>query len=189
MRAQTSRSSSSRSEQRSADYVLPASSQYEKAKSLRIEHPNNHITLPFAAGADRRHTARERDPPVSPTGDEVYSDAQIEPLLEAAREPRRSPRRLQRRRWKTRSSQASVPSSSTRRSVRPSTNRGDLVQHRVGRAGPSRCGRQDMPVKCRSRLGIVDAFLTSRDGIVFTSHDHSDAFGLLKTPDQKIIHS
>ena len=180
-----------------ADYVLPASSQYEKAEVtfFASNFPDNHITLraPLLEPLDGTLPEAEIHARLARAMG-VYSDAQIEPLREAARESREAFAEAFTAAAMENPQLAGVGALVLYETL------GSTLPDGLAPAAALWFSTQQLAMKYPDQVraaghagegadlgwALFDAFLTSRDGIVFTSHEHGDAFDLLKTPDQKI---
>ncbi len=180
-----------------ADYVLPASSQYEKAEVtfFAANFPDNHVTLrapvlPALEGTLPEAEIHSRL--VRALG--VYGDDDIEPLKAAAEAGREA---------FTEAFMAAAMGNPTLGSVGALVlyeTLGSTLPEGLEPAAAMWFSAQQMAMKMPDQVraaghegdgvdlgwALFDAFVESRDGIVFTRHEESDAFDLLKTPDQKI---
>jgi anaerobic selenocysteine-containing dehydrogenase len=182
---------------READYVLPASSQYEKVETtfFSMEFPENVLyvrgplleplggTLP----EPEIHTRLIRE-----LG--VYTDADIEPLQAAAA--------IGRDAWAAAFAEAGAarPDLAGVAPVIMYETLGPTLPAGMAGAAPLWFSTQ----QCAMRYGaavraagfdgdgqelgnaLFDALLTGDDGVVFTRHDYDDAWDLVRTADQKV---
>ena len=182
---------------READYVLPASSQYEKAEVtfFAANFPDNHITLRAPVVEPLAGTLPEAEIHarlVRALG--VYGDDDIAPLRAAAEEGRVA---------FTEAFMAAAMDNPTLGGVGALVlyeTLGPTLPDGLDSAAAMWFSAQQLAMKFPDQVraaghqgdgvelgwALFDAFVESRDGIVFTRHEHGDAFDLLKTPDQKI---
>ena len=180
-----------------ADYVLPASSQYEKAEVtfFAANFPDNHITLRAPVVEPLDGTLPEAEIHarlVRALG--VYGDDDIAPLRAAAEESREA---------FTEAFMAAAMGNPTLGGVGALAlyeSLGPTLPDGLASAAAMWFSAQQLAMKFPDQVraaghegdgvelgwALFDAFIESRDGIIFTRHEHVDAFDLLKTPDQKV---
>ena len=180
-----------------ADYVLPASSQYEKAEVtfFASNFPENHITLRAPILEPLEGTLPEAEIHARlARALGVYDDDDIEPLRAAAAHSRDA--------FTERFAAATVENPALGgvgalvlyESLGPTLPRGLEPAAALWFSAQQVAMRFPDQVRAAGHQGdgadlgwaLFDAFVGSRDGIIFTRHDHVDAFDLLRTPDQKI---
>ena len=180
-----------------ADWVLPAASQYEKVETtfFSLSFPENRICL--------RPPILEPLPGTLPEAEihsrllhelGVLSDAELEPLREAARAG-------------TDTFAAAFMGAATENPLLAAAG-AVVLYETIGRtlppgmegAAPLWFSAQQLAMRYPKQVraagydgegaelgaALFTAMVTNRDGVVFTKHDHGDAFDLLRTPDQKI---
>jgi len=180
-----------------ADYVLPASSQYEKAELTFFagNFPENHITLRKAILEPVDGTLSEAEIHARlcrALG--VYGDAEIDPLRTAAEAGREAFTEAFAAAMVQDPHLGGVGACVLYEALGPTLPRG--LEEGAAMWFSAQQLAMKMPEQVRAAghegegvaLGwaLFDALIESRDGIVFSSHEQTAAFDLLKTPDQKI---
>lgn len=181
-----------------ADYVLPAATQYEKVEAVffNFEFPNNVFTL--------RKPILDPEPGTLPEPEMhariaeslgLYSDADLEPLRAAAQVGRAEFGQAFQALMTEKSQLASVGALILYRTLGPT-----LPEGLAGAAGlwfmaqlcslkyPTQIERAGINAEGSASLGdaLFDALLDGDDGVVFTSHLHSEAWDLLGFEDATI---
>jgi anaerobic selenocysteine-containing dehydrogenase len=182
---------------READYVLPASSQYEKVETtfFSMEFPENvlYVRPPLLEPLDGTLPEPEIHARlIRELG--VYTDDDIEPLRAAAADSRDA--------WATALAEAGAarPELAGVAPVIMYETLGPTLPAGTAGAAPLWFSAQQCAMRYPDavraagfegdgqQLGdaLFNAILAGDDGVVFTSHDYDDAWDLVRTPDQKI---
>ena len=180
-----------------ADYVLPASSQYEKPEMTFFSagFPDNTITLRAPILEPLEGTLSEA---------EIHSrlakamgfltDTDLEPLRAAAKEGYEAFASA------LMNAAAQTPALGSAGAIVLYETLGTVLPDGMADAAPMWFSAQQLAMRFPdavqragfagegAELGnaVFDALIANRDGIVFTRHEHDQSFDLLRTPDQKI---
>lgn len=180
-----------------ADYVLPASSQYEKAELTFFagNFPDNHITL-------RQAILEPLDGCLSEAEIHsrlcralgMYGDADIDPLRAAAHEGRDAFDAAFAAAITANPKLGGVGACVLYEALGPTLPEGLAEGAAMWFSAQQLAMKMPRQVRAAGHEGegtalgwaLFDALVNSRDGIVFSSHEPNEAWDLLKTPDQKI---
>ncbi|MCP4222507.1 MAG: molybdopterin-dependent oxidoreductase, partial [Actinomycetia bacterium] len=182
---------------READYVLPASSQYEKVEAtfFNMEFPDNVFYL--------------RRPLLEPLGDTlsepeihtrlirqagVYDEADIAPLLAAAKQSRVGFAAAMAEASAAKPELAGVGAAVLYEALGPTLPEGMAGAAPLWFSAQQCAMRYGAAVRAAgidgddATLGdaLFDAFLDGDDGVLFTRHDYDQAWEMVKPPDQKL---
>ncbi|MGI9613600.1 MAG: molybdopterin-dependent oxidoreductase [Acidimicrobiales bacterium] len=182
---------------READYVLPASSQYEKVETTFFggEFPDNvmYVRPPLLEPLDGTLAEPEIHARlIRELG--VYTDDDVEPLKAAAAEGRAA--------WAAALAEAGAerPELAGIAPVIMYETLGPTLPTGTAGAAPLWFSAQQCAMRYPDAVraagfegdgqalgdALFDALLSSDDGVVFTRHEHDDAWSLVRTPEQKI---
>lgn len=180
-----------------ADYVLPASSQYEKAELTFFggNFPDNHITLRQAILEPVEGTLSEAEIHARlcrALG--VYGDEDIDPLREAAETGRDAFTEAFMAAAMNNPTLGGVGACVLYEALGPSLPTGLAEGAAMWFSAQQLAMKIPDQVRAAGHEGdgvelgwnLFDALIDNRDGIVFSRHEQIDAWDLLKTPDQKI---
>ena len=182
---------------READYVLPASSQYEKVETtfFTMEFPDNvlYVRGPLLDPLDGTLAEPEiHSRLVREAG--VYDDGDIEPLRRAAAEGRAAFAAAFAEATAAKPELAGVGAAVMYEALGPSLPEGMAGAAPLWFSAQQCAMRNADAVRAAGIVGegtdlgdaLFDAMLAGEDGLVFTRHDYDDAWSLVRTPDQKI---
>ncbi len=180
-----------------ADYVLPAASQYEKAETtfFGASFPENKVTMraPILEPLEGSLPEAEIHSRLAKAMGFV-TEADLEPLREAAAESYDAFAAAYM------AAAADKPALGAVGAVVLYETIGPTLPEGMAMAAPMWFSCQQLAMRYTdsvraagfegedAELGnaVFDALIESRDGIIFTRHEHGDGWNLLRTPDQKI---
>jgi anaerobic selenocysteine-containing dehydrogenase len=182
---------------READYVLPASSQYEKVETtfFGMEFPDNvmYVRPPLLEPLDGTLPEPEIHARlIRALG--IYTDEDIEPLRIAAQQSREAWAAALAETGAERPELAGVAPVIMYETLGPTLPEGTAGAAPLWFSAQQCAMRYPDAVRAAGFVGdgqelgdaLFDALLTNDDGVIFTRHEYDDAWSLVRTPDQKI---
>ena len=182
---------------READYVLPASSQYEKVETtfFAMEFPENvmYVRPPLLDPLEGTLPEPEIHARlIRALG--VYTDDDLQPLKEAADRGRAAWAEALALAGAARPELAGVTPAIMYETLGPTLPAGMAGAAPLWFSAQQCAMRHGDAVRAAGFEGdgqelgdaLFDALLAGDDGVIFTSHDYDDAWSLIRTPDQKV---